>query len=597
MSTRATRKFKRDREGENDPVVQPELKPYTEVTRGGCTALSVAMGLVTEPVLTLEIEGEERDFMVDTGAMVSLIQPAVSKACVQPCDVQARGVTGTQLEILGEQEVEFILKDGNDWMSFKHKFVISPLGRCSSGILGMDFLQLVGAEISLTTQSLCIDRYSFPLRGRESEVSGVRRLINAEQTGPLSPDQEEKGVGLVEDWEGTVELAETVTVPPLSVRIARCCVIRRSDSMVKVPRDQNVLVEPGGLPGVYMARVVVKLQSNNNLPQGKSTSGYLSVCGQKKSSLVESVFSPFSKVNTCNTFVAGSDGDIAADVSSSNGEAGMGEHLSQMPEGGLSDTTTSQGDDLQASEEDSRPVENPGNQVDTKDDKIAKGGKGQFSGKCQKDNVANIENLAQKRTQNVGYVPIQVVNLSLEEIELPKRTYVGEASPLSNKDVVQKDVRINHVLKESKLEPQKFEEYLQEKLAHLKSAERRTLEPVLRKYKHLFYGLGSTQLGCTSQVEHSIETGDAKPIKRSPYRIPHTLKPVVDEHLDDMLQREIIEPSMSPWSSSIVLVQKKSRDNSVKYRFCIDYRALNAVTKPDAYPIPNIVDTLDSRSK
>ena len=159
------------------------MKPYTEVTRGGCTALSVAMGLVTEPVLTLEIEGEERDFMVDTGAMVSLIQPAVSKACVQPCDVQARGVTGTQLEILGEQEVEFILKDGNDWMSFKDKFVISPLGRCSSGILGMDFLQRVGAEISLTTQSLCIDHYSFPLRGRESEVSGVRRLINAEQTG------------------------------------------------------------------------------------------------------------------------------------------------------------------------------------------------------------------------------------------------------------------------------------------------------------------------------------------------------------------------------------------------------------------------------
>ena len=79
-------------------------------------------------------------------------------------------------------------------------------------------------------------------------------------------------------------------------------------------------------------------------------------------------------------------------------------------------------------------------------------------------------------------MPIQVVNLSLQEVKLQKGTYVGEASPISNKDVVQKDVEINRVLKEPKVEPRKFEEYLQEKLAHLNVAERRTLEPVLRKY-------------------------------------------------------------------------------------------------------------------
>jgi hypothetical protein len=61
-----------------------------------------------------------------------------------------------------------------------------------------------------------------------------------------------------------------------------------------------------------------------------------------------------------------------------------------------------------------------------------------------------------------------------------------------------------------------------------------------------------------------------------------------------MLQKGIIEPSKSPWSSSIVLVKKKTTDGSVKYIFCVDYRSLNAVTKPDAYPIPDIVDTLDS---
>jgi len=48
--------------------------------------------------------------MVDTDAMVSLIQPGISKAQMLPCDVKARGVTDTQLEVLGEQEIELIFK-------------------------------------------------------------------------------------------------------------------------------------------------------------------------------------------------------------------------------------------------------------------------------------------------------------------------------------------------------------------------------------------------------------------------------------------------------------------------------------------------------
>ena len=164
MSSRAKEEFKRDREDENSPAVQPEVEPYT---LEDCTALSVAKGLVTEPVLTLEIGREVFSFMVDTGAMVSLIQPGISIAQVQPCDVQARGVTGTQLEVIGEQKVAFIMRNEDYYMAFVHTFVVSPLKRCSSGILGMDFLQQVGAEISLTTQLLKIGHYSFPLRGRE----------------------------------------------------------------------------------------------------------------------------------------------------------------------------------------------------------------------------------------------------------------------------------------------------------------------------------------------------------------------------------------------------------------------------------------------
>lgn len=57
-----------------------------------------------------------------------------------------------------------------------------------------------------------------------------------------------------------------------------------------------------------------------------------------------------------------------------------------------------------------------------------------------------------------------------------------------------------------------------------------------------------------------------------------------------MLEKDIIQPSTSPWASPIVLVRKKDGSQ----RFCIDYRKLNGITKKDAYPIPRIDDTLDT---
>ena len=57
-----------------------------------------------------------------------------------------------------------------------------------------------------------------------------------------------------------------------------------------------------------------------------------------------------------------------------------------------------------------------------------------------------------------------------------------------------------------------------------------------------------------------------------------------------MLEKDVIQPSSSPWASPIVLVQKK--DGST--RFCIDYRKVNTVTRKDAYPMPRVDDTLDT---
>ena len=118
--------------------------------------------------------------------------------------------------------------------------------------------------------------------------------------------------------------------------------------------------------------------------------------------------------------------------------------------------------------------------------------------------------------------------------------------------------------------------------------EQSKLMELVEKYSELF-ALSSTELGCTSLIEHSINTGDHPPIKQLPRRVPHFLKTKVSQHVQEMLKQGVVTPSHSPWASPVVLVAKKDGTT----RFCMDYRKLNAVTKMDVHPLPRIDDSLD----
>ena len=78
-------------------------------------------------------------------------------------------------------------------------------------------------------------------------------------------------------------------------------------------------------------------------------------------------------------------------------------------------------------------------------------------------------------------------------------------------------------------------------------------------------------------------------MKQRPYRIPVHLNTVVNKQVNDMIERGVIRPSNSPWSSPIVLTPKKDGD----YRFCVDFRRVNSVTKKDGHPMPCIDEILD----
>lgn len=115
----------------------------------------------------------------------------------------------------------------------------------------------------------------------------------------------------------------------------------------------------------------------------------------------------------------------------------------------------------------------------------------------------------------------------------------------------------------------------------------------LRTLWRRFNSVLSTKPGRTTITEHRISTGQAKPIRLPPYRIPYAYRDTVREELREMEKEGIIERSSSEWAAPIVLVKKKD----ATLRMCIDYRRLNTVSEMDAYPMPRIDDLIDRLGK
>lgn len=80
----------------------------------------------------------------------------------------------------------------------------------------------------------------------------------------------------------------------------------------------------------------------------------------------------------------------------------------------------------------------------------------------------------------------------------------------------------------------------------------------------------------------------------NPDSVLYYLWPVLEEHIADMLDKGLTEPSTSPWSAPVVLVPKKITDDTIKCIFCTHFGTLNSVTKSHAYPLLLIQGTLEN---
>ena len=112
-----------------------------------------------------------------------------------------------------------------------------------------------------------------------------------------------------------------------------------------------------------------------------------------------------------------------------------------------------------------------------------------------------------------------------------------------------------------------------------------SLENVLIEFDDLFMK-HKTDIGKCTIAKHPVEVEPgAPPHREGARRMSPEKAERANQEVRDLLALGMIQPSLSPWASGIVMVKKKNGE----LRFCCDFRPLDEVTIKDAYPCPALM--------
>lgn len=198
---------------------------------------------------------------------------------------------------------------------------------------------------------------------------------------------------------------------------------------------------------------------------------------------------------------------------------------------------------------------------------------------------------------------IPVVNSTKHDITLPKRTVLGRIQLV--RSVTEVDVKLQEsdgiehrdVMDQSKPSTtgEKDDANQEESvtpnvdLSGLTDEQQRVVRKMLYEERDAF-AVNEDDIGRIPDLKMDINLTDQRPVQRNYTAIPRPLYPEVKHYLEDLLNKNFIRKSKSPYSSSVVCVRKK--DGGM--RLCVDYRELNKKTIQDRHPIPRIQETLDN---
>ena len=148
----------------------------------------------TDTALTLDVlvQGKEYEFIVDTGADVSLIQPYVGDEPTEELSDVVRGITGEALEIEGTRRLE--IEIGNQRCT--HDFVVASFPLQKDGIIGLDLLIELEAYIDMATDEVTLRGQVFKQKDRPpggTEANQPKEMIGRTEPRPVREAKGESG--------------------------------------------------------------------------------------------------------------------------------------------------------------------------------------------------------------------------------------------------------------------------------------------------------------------------------------------------------------------------------------------------------------------
>ncbi|XP_061342052.1 uncharacterized protein LOC133288340 [Gastrolobium bilobum] len=191
--------------------------------------------------------------------------------------------------------------------------------------------------------------------------------------------------------------------------------------------------------------------------------------------------------------------------------------------------------------------------------------------------------------ERLGKVTHDYVHLTMEFIQEGKQIILEGHKELANSKISMDASEAALVHCFALIETQEEQNSLPKpELLALKDSISEVLWSVLLEHQQVFQI--PNELPPFRGLDHTIHVVEgSKPVSVKPYRYAHHQKSEIEKQVSELIATGFIQHSQSPYSSPVLLVRKQ--DNT--WRMCVDYRALNAITIKDRFPIPTIDELLD----